>query len=141
MAVLDASVQIALSNAGDLHREAAVVWHRDALASGEPLYAPWILAAEVGAAISRGQGDPDLARKTVAKLIGAGIVHLIPVDGRLAERAAAIAIDHRLRGCDAVYVALAEALGEPLVTFDEQQALRAAGVVRVLRPGEDAGGG
>ena len=43
---------------------------------------------------------------------------------------------NRIRGCDAVYVALAEALDEPLVTFDEQQAARAAGVVRVLRPGE-----
>ena len=78
-------------------------------------------ATELGAAISRGLGDPVLARKVVAELVDEGVIHLIPVDARLAERAAAIAIDHRIRGCDAVYVALAEALGEALVTFVQRQ--------------------
>jgi predicted nucleic acid-binding protein len=137
MAVVDTSFYVTTVDVKDPLHAVARSWLGEASKAGERLFAPWILVAEVGAAISRGLGDPALARKTVARLVGAGVVHLIPVDARLAERASDIAIDHRIRGCDAVYVALAEALGEPLATFDTQQSVRAAGVVRVLRPGEE----
>lgn len=137
MPVLDASVQIALVNRADGHREAARAWYSRAIADGAEVYAPWILLAEVGAGLSRGLGDPSLAHRAIERIIAEGVVQLVPVDSELAMRAAAIAIEHRIRGCDAVYVALAASLGEALVTFDEQQSARAAGMVPVLRP--DAG--
>jgi len=138
MAVLDTSFFVTTVDVRDPLHSVAISWLEREGNDGKSLSAPWILAAEVGAAISRGLGDPALARKVVARLVNGDEVHLIPVDARLAARAAAIAIDHRIRGCDAIYVALAEALGEPLVTFDEQQSARAAGVVPVLRPGPGA---
>ena len=52
----------------------------------------------------------------------------------LAEQAAAIAAEHRIRGCDALYVALADMLSEPLVTLDRQQLERGAAVVTTRRP-------
>jgi predicted nucleic acid-binding protein len=42
----------------------------------------------------------------------------------------------RLRGADAVYVALARRLGMPLVTWDAEQRERAKPVVRVVTPEE-----
>ncbi|MFQ5433427.1 MAG: hypothetical protein ACE5FD_00980 [Anaerolineae bacterium] len=47
----------------------------------------------------------------------------------MANRAAVIAADYQIRGCDAVYVTLAEALGEALITLDKQQGERAKQVI------------
>jgi predicted nucleic acid-binding protein len=140
MPILDASVQIALVNQADRHREAARAWYSRAIIGEAKVYAPWILLAEVGAGLSRGLGDPSLAHRAVERIIAEGVVRLIPVDADLAGRAARIAIEHRIRGCDAVYVALAASLDEALVTFDEQQSARAAAVVCVLRPDAEARG-
>ena len=57
---------------------------------------------------------------------------LDPVGNSLAARAAEIAIERRIRGCEAVYVALAEASGLPLLTLDRQQRERSAGLVAVV---------
>jgi predicted nucleic acid-binding protein len=135
MAVIDASVQVALLSATDPHHEAATLWYRHAVLSGERLLAPFIIVAEVAAAISRGLGDAPLAHRATQHVLRAGPLDLVPVDGALAVRAAAIAADHRIRGCDAVYVALAAERQETLVTLDAQQSARAAAVVTVSRPG------
>jgi predicted nucleic acid-binding protein len=52
----------------------------------------------------------------------------------MAERAAGIAVEHGIRGCDAVYVALAEQFGDVLVTLDRQQLERGAAVAPVREP-------
>lgn len=61
-------------------------------------------------------------------------VGLLPVTRALAVRASEIAANQRIRGCDAVYVALADWLGAPLVTLDNQQLERGRAVVSTLRP-------
>jgi len=134
MAVLDASVQIALVNSADHHHEAALVWYQGAITGDEAILAPSIIVAEVAAGIRRGLDDQSLARLVVQDMLSGGLIQLVPVDADLAAHAADIAITHRIRGCDAVYVALAAALDESLVTFDEKQAERAAAAVAVLRP-------
>lgn len=63
-------------------------------------------------------------------------IELVPITEALAARSADVAIRGSLRGCDSVYVALAEQLAQPLVTFDREQATRGGTVVRVLAPGE-----
>ncbi|MFB0535451.1 MAG: hypothetical protein ACETWR_10755 [Anaerolineae bacterium] len=45
-------------------------------------------------------------------------------------------VARRLRGCDAIYAALARREGVPLVTWDHQQRSRAAPVVEALTPSE-----
>ena len=52
----------------------------------------------------------------------------------LAVRAAEIAAGQKIRGCDSIYVALAEQLEMELVTFDGQQLERAAAVVVTRTP-------
>jgi len=62
------------------------------------------------------------------------VVQLLPVTPALASRAAGIAANHRIRGCEAIYVALADQLDDYLVTWDQQQLERAAAIVNVHPP-------
>jgi predicted nucleic acid-binding protein len=70
----------------------------------------------------------------VQQLLRHQVVQLTPVTSILAERAAVIAADYRVRGCDSIYIALAEQLGEELITLDQQQLERGAMVVKTRRP-------
>ena len=136
MAVIDANVYIALVHAHEPDHARSWTWFERALASEESIRAPVILLAEVAAAFSRGVGDHELARQVVQQLARSRTIELVPVGLTLAEHAASIAADHRIRGCDAVYVALAEQLNECLVTLDEQQLERGAAAAVTCRPGE-----
>lgn len=87
-----------------------------------------------GAAIRRGLNDPTLAQQVVTQLQQWSFLEMITVDHPLAELAASIAVNHRLRGCDAIFVALAQQRNEPLVTLDKQQRERGQAVVTVIEP-------
>jgi predicted nucleic acid-binding protein len=104
------------------------------LCSSPVQVAPAILLPEVAAAVARGADDPALARRVLEQLVSAGLVELVAVTVALVEQAARIAADQRIRGCDAVYVALADQLADCLVSLDRQQLERAAGRVAVLAP-------
>jgi len=134
MAVMDASLYVALVNEREDAHTSSWAWFEQAQAVREPILAPAIVLAEVAAALSRGLGDPVLARRVVDQLRDSGVVELIPVTLPLAVRAAAIAADYRLRGCDAVYVALAAQRGDSLITLDRQQLERGAAIVAVREP-------
>jgi predicted nucleic acid-binding protein len=134
MAVIDASVYVALINARESEHSSSWAWFEQAEAAQEPIVAPVILLAEVSAALSRGVGDPALAHQAVRQLLSSEVIELTPVTTTVTERAAAIAADHRIRGCDAVYVALAEQLDDCLVTLDQQQFERGTAVVTVRKP-------
>jgi len=56
------------------------------------------------------------------------------VDAGLAHQAALIAADLGLRGADAIYVALAERLGCPLVTWDVEMIRKTKGVIEARQP-------
>ncbi|HEY2737793.1 MAG TPA: PIN domain-containing protein, partial [Thermoanaerobaculia bacterium] len=99
-----------------------------------PVVSPAILLSEVASALGRGLGDEELARQSVSLLRSRRLVELFPVTEGLAARAAEIAAEQRLRGCDAIYVALARQLDMELVTLDHQQLERGAAVVRTRTP-------
>jgi predicted nucleic acid-binding protein len=134
MAVIDTSAYVSWAIATDANHYAAQAWIGQALRRRESIAAPWILAAEVASAVTRNTGDITLAVQVVHTLTSAGLVHLVPVGPVLAQQAAMIAAQFRIRGCDAIFVALAASTGETLVTFDKQQATRAAAVVAVHQP-------
>jgi len=134
MAVIDASAYVALISTREKDHASSWAWFEQAQAAHEPIAAPVILLAEVAAALSRGTGDSVLAQRVVQQLKQSGVIDLIPVTLSLAERAAIIAADHRVRGCDAVYIALADQLSDCLVTLDRQQLERGAAIVTVREP-------
>lgn len=134
MAVIDASVYIALVNAHEREHSSSWTWFEGARAVDESIVAPVILLSEVAAALSRGLGDPTIAHRVVRQLVRSKVIELIPVTVAMAEQAAVIAADYRIRGCDAVYVALADQLSDTLVTLDRQQLDRGAALVAVRSP-------
>lgn len=134
MAVIDASVYMALVNARESNHASSWAWLRQAQVAREQLSAPVIFLAEIAAALSRGLGDPALAHQVVAQLLRSKLIELVPITPKLAERAATIAANHQIRGCDAIYVALAEHLGNYLITLDQQQFERGAAVVTTRKP-------
>ncbi len=134
MAVIDASVYVALINAKEEHHATSWKWFEDAQASAEPIIAPAILLAEVASALSRGVGDSALAHRAVEHIKRAGIIEVVPVALPIAELAASIAADHQIRGCDAIYVATAKQYSETLITLDRQQLERAISVVNTRAP-------
>jgi predicted nucleic acid-binding protein len=134
MAVIDASVYIALVNTREREHASSWAWFERARATDESIVAPAILLSEVAAALSRGVGDPTLAHRVTQQLARSEVISLVPVTMVMAEHAAEMAADHRIRGCDAVYVALADRLGETLVTLDRQQLERVAALVTIRAP-------
>lgn len=134
MAVIDASVYVALINADEAEHAACWAWFERVRARGEAIAAPAILLAEVAAALSRGVGDPEMAHRIVDQLERSAVIELVPVTVGLAGRAARVAADFRIRGCDALYVALADQLGESLITLDGQQLERATAIVDARAP-------
>jgi predicted nucleic acid-binding protein len=101
-----------------------------------PIVVPNLLRVEFAAAVARGSGDAELARRFAETLIGLPHLVVVPLDDRLAASAAGLAADHRLRGADAVYGAVALRFGSALVSRDREQRERLAGVIRTLEPGE-----
>ena len=132
--VVDASVWISAFVRQDVNHAASRRWLAQRTTVSEDLIAPVILLVEVGGGVSRRTGRPSLARRAVRELLNAGKLRLIPLDRRLAQSAALLAVDLRLRGADSLYVATARQFAIPLVTWDREQRDRAAAVVAAFEP-------
>ncbi len=101
-----------------------------------PVIAPTLLLPEVAAAIARGRDDEALAREFAAALTRLPHLVLVPLDATLARQAAEVAAQHRLRGSDAVYAAVALRFGSTLVTLDRQQRERVDRALSTRYPAE-----
>lgn len=101
-----------------------------------PVFAPTLLLAEMAATISRTRRDAIRARVVAMSLIDLSYLTLLPLDTLLAQRAAELAADYRLRGADAVFLAVAQQTGSVLVTLDAELRTRAASRVTVYTPEE-----
>jgi predicted nucleic acid-binding protein len=134
MATIDSSVLLALFNAGHPQHATCLAWFREAIADGEPLRAPVTALGEVAFAISDGTGDKQLARDVATQIRHSALFELLPVALPLAERSMAIAAEHRISGGGALYLAVAETLGDRLVTLSPELLAKGNGVVETVRP-------
>ena len=137
MYVIDASVHVADARPGEpYHLEARALMERIASQS-QAVQLPTIVLAEVAAAISRGTGRPDLARRMTAALRRVPQFQFAPVDDALGDLAAELSARYQIRGCDAVYVALAQQHAATLITLDDQQRRRVPHGVIARTPAEE----
>ena len=136
MAVVDASVWAARFLRKDRAHERAKAWFARAVDERLVIHVPAVALAELAGAIARQTEQKRgnrLAGEAVAVLQASG-AKVVEVSHALASRAAQIAAKHRVRGCDAIYVALAEQLSEPLVSLDAEQLSRGGAVVETIEP-------
>jgi predicted nucleic acid-binding protein len=99
-----------------------------------PIVVPTLMLVEVAASLARKQNNTQMALNWMAEIQQLTSLILIDLDKTLAQAAAEIAAYHRLRGSDAVYVAVARRFGATLITLDAEQQERAAALVPVRRP-------
>lgn len=103
------------------------------------IYCPSLALAECAAAIARQTNDPHLARELINMVENFPGIELVSLDLSLARRAAQIAVDHRLRGADAVYVAVADAFDAALISRDQEMLKRCPAAVETMTPEELCG--
>jgi predicted nucleic acid-binding protein len=99
-----------------------------------PIIVPVLVLPEISAALSRGQGKPELGLSFVRELRNFPNTTFIDVDESVANLAVDIAANNRLRGSDAVYAAVALRFGTELITLDKEQLDRLPKVLSVRMP-------
>lgn len=133
---VDASVFLNAFNPGERGHETSRQFLARLHQDGTPIIAPALLLPEVAGAIARGHQKTRIARQFAVTLSRLSNLFLVSLDVRLAQRAVEAAARYRLRGSDAVYVAVAEQFGSALITLDQEQQHRASKVVPTRLPGE-----
>ena len=134
MIVADASVWVSAFLPQDVHHAASLQWFRRHIGANEQFVAPILLMVEVGGALVRHAGQVGPARRAIDALRRLPALRWVAMDDHLGISASRLAINLRLRGADAVYVAVAARLNIPLVTWDQEQITRAGGHIRVYTP-------
>jgi predicted nucleic acid-binding protein len=132
--IVDASVWVSRLAIGEINHAVSQRWIAAQIRSGAQLIVPALALAEVSGALARRTGLPQIALAAIDWMVKIANVQVVSLDHDLGLAAARIAAEHRLRGADATYVAVASALGLPLITWDEQQLTRAASLVPTFRP-------
>jgi predicted nucleic acid-binding protein len=95
--------------------------------------APDFMILEVTSAVAHQLGA-SIADSTIFYLRSIQRMQYYPLDDELLKRSLDVAITLRLRGGDCIYVALAEQLNLPLVTWDKEILEKASSRVRVWQP-------
>lgn len=118
----------------EIHHATSQRWLSAHLTAGNRIAGPSLVLVEVAAAVTRQSGDTSLGQRALDLLSGLPTLHLVGLNRQLASSAARLAAELHLRGADAVYVATAQLLALPLITWDREQLTRAAGRIAVRTP-------
>lgn len=137
MIVTDASIWVSHLIAQEIHHTTSRKWLTAVVNRNIIIAAPALLLAEVGGAIARRTGDEKLGHQAVNHILSTPNLRLVYTDSDLGVAAARLAVEQRLRGADALYVAVARRLKIPLVSWDQEQIGRASSVVAAYMPGQE----
>jgi len=98
---------------------------------------PEIAMPEIASAIARGTKDPQKALRFITELRRLPNFLFIPIDQGLSESSSKLAAEHMLRGCDAIYVAVASFFNSKLITLDREQREKTPPHVNAASPKEE----
>jgi len=134
VAVVDASVWVSRLVSADVHHPLSQTWLETFVGNGGQCVAPVLLLAEVAGSISGRTREGRLGQAAMQMLLRMPALRIVHVERRLGMSAAQLAADLGLRGADAVYVALAQQLAVPLITWDQEQLDRTGSVISARWP-------
>ena len=106
--IVDTSVWVAIFRENDVHHGTSVAFLDLAVANQRDLNIPNLALAEIAGVFARQTGKARLATRTVRAVLALPRVQRHGLNDALGDRAAALAASCKLRGVDAVFVALAE---------------------------------
>lgn len=101
---------------------------------GVAIIQPTLFIPEVIASIARKQDSTEIALEVHHELGKIANLTLVDLDNDFVNFASEVAANHRLRGSDAVYAAVALRFGTELVTLDREQLDRLPKVLSVRKP-------
>jgi predicted nucleic acid-binding protein len=134
MLVVDANVWISYYLPSNAQYRASRKWLKAYLLTRKPLIAPTIILPEIGGSVARQSGNTNEGQKSVSEFLNVKGLQLVDVTEDFGKLASDIAADLRLKGADAVYVAVAQRLSVPLITWDREILNRAASAIQVQTP-------
>lgn len=103
---------------------------------GDPVIVPILLVAEIASAVARVTDDRAGALQYASATAALPNLTLVALTAALGRQAAELAAAHRLRGADAVYLAVARRFATSLISRDEKQLRRGSRVAACLTPEE-----
>jgi predicted nucleic acid-binding protein len=125
---IDASVFVNAFNTHERgHAESLrilTVIHED----GDPIIVPTILVTEIASAVARASDDSAGALRYARAAAALPHLTLVALTAAMARRAAELAATYRLRGADAVYLAVARRYATTLISRDGEQLTRGSRV-------------
>jgi predicted nucleic acid-binding protein len=136
MFVVDASVLVSWLFPSDIWHERSKQWIDGTVTYRVLLAAPVVVLPEVAGAVARRSRISNLGAQAVEEIQQLESLQLVGIDAALAQLSGLRAAELMMRGVDAFYVAVAEQLGAPLVTWDGEQRERGRSRVRVVTPEE-----
>ena len=83
---------------------------------------------------ARRLGRADIGDKAINQLLSIATLQLLTLDHAQGIQASRIAARYRLRGADALYVAVAAQLNVPLISWDKEYISRVAGLIVAHTP-------
>ncbi len=116
MLTVDANVFVSAASATEAQHQISRAFFARTFALSISLYCPTILLPEVAAGIARPTGRAEFATRTVDGIRRLPDLSLVLLDESRADLATDAAITCRLRGADAVYIAVAQEYGTTLIT-------------------------
>jgi len=131
---IDASVFVNAFNPHEAGHAASLAFLAAVHRQAAPVIIPSLAAVEIASAIARTTDDTDGALGYISAVMGLPYLSVVQVTEPLSRQAATLAATHRLRGADAIYVAVARRYGTVLVSRDREQRARGAGAVDCRTP-------
>jgi predicted nucleic acid-binding protein len=102
--------------------------------AGDAVIVPTLLVTEIASAMARANDHSEEAIRYATAVAALPNLTLVALSAAMARRAAETAANYRLRGADAVYLEIARRYATILVSRDDEQLKRGAGVVRCQTP-------
>lgn len=93
-----------------------------------------MLVIETASSMARATNQFALSIGAANQLYTIPFIRIVPMDQNLVDDTVPIASQYKLRGAGAIFVALAKIEGVPLVSFDQEQLTRPAGIISTIRP-------
>lgn len=131
---VDASVFVNAFNPTEVGSDQSLEFITKLRSEGIPIIQPTLFLPEVIASVARKKGDARLALKLANELRDFSSLTLVTLDESLADFASEVAANHRLRGSDAIYAAVALRFGTELITLDREQLDRLPNALAVRSP-------
>lgn len=132
--IVDASIWVARFLEIDTHHDIARTCITGLMESESRIIIPMLAWAEIAGAIARRTGVAGNGHDAVDTIRAWRWVENVPLDSLLAQEAVRVADALKLRGADAVYVALAVMQQMPLITLDAEMLERARDAAEVWTP-------